>query len=145
MTPTLKKFARPPVQLPHPDPDPLGFGQVLAEISTKLAETYQERLDVLLSKYLLVEFEPAELQSIVDAGTAQEWPPVALPATLTVDPRDASGFVQVLGALETPSEERQFGQASNAAEDGEYINTIFGEKIPLSQLKPARRSKGRRR
>ena len=146
---TAKKVARPPVKHPHPDPDPdpMGFRRVLAEISTKLTEIYQERLDVLLSKYLLVEFEPAELQSIV--GTTQEWPPVTLPATLTVYPRDASGVTRVDGALETPAAAPQPDRAPETAEDREYINSIFnsifGEKIPASQLKSRRRSKGRRR
>jgi hypothetical protein len=85
MTLKSNKVARPPIK--PPDPDPAGFAQVLAEISVQLEEAY--RLRAFLRKFLLVEFEPAELQRIIDAGTAQEWPPVTLPATLTIYRCDA--------------------------------------------------------
>ena len=99
----------------------------------------------LLHKFVLVKFEPAELQRIVEAGTAQEWPPVTLPATLTVYPPDASGFARVDGALATPFEAPPPDEPPEAAEDGAYIRGLFGDKIPVSRLKPAQRSQGRRR
>ena len=137
---TAKKVARPPVKHPHPDPDPdpMGFRRVLAEISTKLTEIYQERLDVLLSKYLLVEFEPAELQRIIDAGT--EWPPVTLPATLTIYPRDALGFAHVYGALPEES------QPAGPPDDPAYVDVqgLFG-KVRKYRPKGGWRKLSRRR
>jgi hypothetical protein len=97
----------------------MGFAQVLARMSAQLAETYPARLGVLLRKFLLVEFEPAELQSIVDAGTAQEWLPVTLFATPTVYPRDASGFARADGALEAPAKHSSEPQPDNP-DDPEY-------------------------
>jgi hypothetical protein len=140
---TAKKVARPPIKPANPDPDPVGLAQVLAEISTQLEEGYQEWLRAFLSKFLLVEFEPAELQRIIDAGT--EWPPVTLPATLTIYPRDALGFVRVYGALETPPEEPQ---SAGPADDPEYVdyNTLFDGVVRKYRPKGGWRkgSRGRR-
>jgi hypothetical protein len=66
-------------------------------------------------------------------------------ATLTVYPRDASGFARVDGALEMPFEAPPPDEPPEPAEDGPYIQGLFGNKIPVSHLKPPRRSQGRRR
>ena len=141
---TAKKVARPRVKPPNPDPDPVGFAQVLAETSAQLEEAYQERLRAFLRKFLLVRFEPAVLQRIWAAETAPGGPATFLVA-LTVHPRDASGFPRLVGRLATPFEEPQPDEPPEAAEDGEYIRGLFGDKIPASRLKPAQRSRGRRR
>jgi hypothetical protein len=132
---TSKKVARPPIKPPNQDPDPLGFAQVLAEISAELEEKYQQRLGDLLRKFLLVEFEPAELQRIIDAGTAQEWPPATLPATLTVYPCDASGFARVDGALETPSEEPSPPAPADDPPYGPSFTGLFGEPVRMRRPK----------
>ena len=139
-----KKVARPRVKPPNPDPDPVGLAQVLAETSAELEEAYQERLRAFLRKFDLVRFEPAVRQRIRAAETAPGGPATFLVA-LTVHPRDASGFPRVVGKLATPFEEPQPDEAPDAADDGEYIRGLFGDKIPASRLKPVRRSRGRRR
>ena len=138
---TAKKVVRPPIKPPNPDPDPVGFAQVLAETSAQLEEAYHTRLRALLRKFLLVRFEPAVLQRIVDAGTAQEWP-ITLPATLSVYPRDASGFARVDGALQTPFEE---SQPAGPVDDPEYVdvNGLFGQTVRVNRPKRGWRNKGR--
>ncbi len=141
---TAKKVARPPIKPPNQDPDPVGFAQVLAETSAELEEAYQERLRAFLRKFDLVRFEPAVRQRIRAAETAPGGPATFLVA-LTVHPRDASGFPRLVGRLPTPFEAPQPDEAPEAAEEGKYIRGLFGDKIPVSRLKPAPRSKGRRR
>jgi hypothetical protein len=135
---TAKKVARPPIKPPNPDPDPVGFAQVLAEASVQLEEAHQERLRAFLRKFLLVEFEPAELQRIIDAGT--EWPPVTLPATLTIYPRDALGFAHVYGALPEES------QPAGPPDDPAYVDVqgLFG-KVRKYRPKGGWRKLSRRR
>ena len=141
---TAKKVARPPIRTPHPDTDPLGFAQVLAEISAELAEKYQTQLRAFLRKFDPIRFEPAVRQRIRAAETASGGPATFLVA-LTVHPRDASGFPRLVGRSATPFEAPQPDEPPDAAEDGEYIRGLFGDKIPASRLKQVRLSKGRRR
>jgi len=138
-----QKVARPPIKPPNPDSDPVGFAQVLAQTSTQLAEAYQEQLRAFLRKFDLVKFEPAVRQRIRAAETASGGPTTFLVA-LTVDRRGTSGFSRLVGRLATPFEEPPPDEPPKAVEDGKYIRGLFGDKIPLSRLKPARRSKGRR-
>ncbi len=140
---TAKKVARPRVKPLNPDPDPVGFAQVLAETSAQLEEAYQERLRALLRKFLLVRFEPAVLQRIWAAETAPGGSATFLVA-LTVHPRDASGSPRLVGRLATTFEEPQ-PEAPDAAEDGAYTIGLFGDKIPASRLKQVRLRKRRRR
>jgi hypothetical protein len=90
-----KKFAQPRVK--PPNPDALGFAQVLAETSAKLEEAYHARLRTFLRKFDLVRFEPAVRRSIFAAVTAQGGP-ASFDVTLTFYPPDASGFARVDGA-----------------------------------------------
>ena len=137
-----KQRARPPLQ--SQDPDRVGFAQVIAEISAQLEEAYYAQLRAFLRKFVLVEFEPAERLRIRAAETTEDGPVTFLVA-LTVHPRDASGFPRLVGRLATPFEEPQPDEPPEAAEDGEYIRGLFGDEIPVSQLKQVRRNKGRRR
>jgi hypothetical protein len=142
-----KTLARPTSRAQSQSTDPLGFAPLLAEISAQLEEAYQERLHDLLRQHLLVRFESAVLQRIVDGGTAQEWP-VTLPATLIVYPRDASGFVRVDGALETPAKRSAKSQADNqdGPEYGPWMKSIFGgEFVRARRPKRGWRNRGRRR
>ena len=106
-------------------------------------DAYYAQLSVLLRKNLMVgKLKPAVLRFIVDAGTAQGRP-VSFPATLTVHPRDATGFALVVGRLETPFPD--LSDQPDAPGDGPYIDTLFGERVPASLLKTRRRRGGRRR
>ena len=51
-------------------------------------------------RHLLVRLKPPVLRRIADVGTAQG-EPVTFPLTITVHPRDASGFALVVGELDT--------------------------------------------
>jgi hypothetical protein len=51
----------------------------------------------------------------------------------------------MIGRLPTPFEAPEAHEPTDAAEEGKYIRGLFGDKIPVSRLKPAQRSKGRRR
>lgn len=136
----MKKVTRPTIRTPNEDPDPLGL---LAALSAKLADAYYAQLSVFLREKLIVGgLEPAVLRFILDAGTAQGRP-VRLPATLIVHPRDAMGFALVVGRLETPFPEPS--DQPDAPGDAPYIDTLFGERVPASQLKTGRRRVGRRR
>ena len=113
-------------------------------LSEQLKQTYDAQLRAFLRKFDLVRFEPAVRQRIRAAETASGGPATFLVA-LTVHPRDASGFPRLVGRLPTPFEAPQPDEPPEAAEDGPYIRGLFGDKIPVSRLKPAQRSKGRRR
>ena len=64
---------------------PLGF-------AAKLADAYHAQLRAFLRRNLLVVgLKPAVLRGIVDAGTIQGGP-VSFDLTITVHPRNASGF-----------------------------------------------------
>ena len=65
-------------------------------------------------------------------------------ATLTVYPRDASGFARVDGALETPSEEPQ---PAGPADDPAYVDVqgLFGQTVRVPRPKGGWRKRGRRR
>ena len=115
-----KKVAQPPIKSPRPDPDPVGFAQVLAEISAQLEEAYQERLRAFLRVFHLVKFAPAVRQRIRAAETASGGPTTFLVA-LTVHRRDASGFPRLVGKLATPLDGRPPAEPPKAAEDGAYM------------------------
>jgi hypothetical protein len=133
----LKPGVRPRIRSMHADADPLGL---FAGLSAQLKQTYDAQLRAFLRKYDFVRFEPAVRQRIRAAETAPGGPATFLIA-LTVHPREASGFPRLVGRLPSPSE----APPPDVAEDGQYIRGLFGDKIPVSQLKPAHRSKGRRR
>ena len=139
-----KQRARPTVPTPEPDLDPLGFAQVIAEISAQLEEAYYAQLRAFLRKFVLVEFEPAVRLRIRAAETAEDGP-VTLPITLTIHPRDASGFPRLVGALETSFADPPPDEPDDAPEFGPYIVGMFGDKIPLDRLNQVRGRKGRRR
>jgi hypothetical protein len=134
---TTKKFARPTTTAPNDGPDPLGL---LPALSAKLKEAYYVRLRAFLLKFLLVRLEAAVRRRILEAGTAQGGP-VSFDLRITVHPRDALGFARVVGALKTDEDQPD----EQPAEDGPYINTLFGERVPVSHLKTGRRRFGRRR
>ena len=134
-----KQLARPTI--PTPEPDPLGLFPALSE---QLQQTYYAQLRAFQRKFDLVRFEPAARQRIRAAETPPGGPATFLVA-LTVHPRDASGFPRLIGRLPTPFEAPQADEPPDAAEEGKYIRGLFGDKIPVSRLKPAQRSKGRRR
>ena len=136
-----KQLARPTIPTPEPDPDPLGLFPALSE---QLQQTYYAQLRAFQRKFDLVRFEPAARQRIRAAETPPGGPATFLVA-LTVHPRDASGFPRLIGRLPTPFEAPQADEPPDAAEEGKYIRGLFGDKIPVSRLKPAQRSKGRRR
>ncbi len=138
---TAKKVARPPVKPPNPDADPLGL---FPGLSAQLKQTYDAQVHAFLRKFDFVRFEPAVLQRIRAAETVSGGPATFLVA-LTVHPRDASGFPRLVGRLPTPFEAPPPAEPPDAAEDGKYIRGLFGDKIPVSRLKPAQRSKSRRR
>lgn len=85
---------------------------------------------------------------ILEAGTAQEGP-VSFDLRITVHSHDASGFVRVVGKLATTSaelsDEDQPDEPPDAPGDGPYIETLFGKRVPVSQLKARQRRFGRRR
>jgi len=113
-------------------------------LSEQLKQTYDAQLRAFLRKVDLVRFAPAVRQRIRAAETAPGGPATFLVA-LTVHPRDASGFPRLVGRLQTPFEASLSVEAPDPAEEGKYIRGLFGDKIPVSRLKPAQRSKGRRR
>jgi hypothetical protein len=143
-----KKLARPTIRTPKEDTDPVGFARALAEVLGKLEEAYHARLRAFLLKFLLVRLEAAARRRILEAGTAQGGP-VSFDLRITVHPRDASGFPRVVGKLGTTSaelsDEDQPDQQPGAPEDGPYIETLFGKRVPVSRLKTKRRRFGRRR
>ena len=133
------KLPRSTTRKPNENPDPLGF-------AAKLEEAYQEWLRALLRDNLIGKLKPAKLRGVVAAGTARGQP-VSFPLTITVDPGDASGFARVVGKLETPvaelAAEAEPEEQPDASEP--YIIGLFGDKIPLSRIKPKRRRGSRRR
>ncbi len=137
----LKQGVRPPIKPRNPHADPLGLFPALSE---QLKQTYYAQLRAFLRKFDPIRFEPAVRQRIRAAETAPGGPATFLLA-LTVHPRDASGFPRLVARLATPFEEPQSDEPPDAAEDGAYIRGLFGDKIPVSRLKPAQRSKGCRR
>src|SRR5260370_15822406 len=94
-----KKFVRPTTRTPSEDPDPLGFGRKIAEVYAELEHAYHAGLRTCLLKFLLVRLEPPVLRLIADVGTTLGRP-VRFPLTITVHPRDASGFALVVGELD---------------------------------------------
>ena len=123
--------------------DPLGFGKVLDEIDGELAQAYYARVHAFLEKYIIVGFAPAAHQRILAAATSRG--PAALATGLKVHPRDASGFARVDGALlsDALADADQLEEQSDASEP--YFIGLFGDKIPLSRIKPKRRRGSRRR
>jgi hypothetical protein len=139
MKPTSKKVARPTISSPPlQDPDPLGF---FPAISARLQEAYRKWLHTLLRDYLLVKVEPHVRRRLLDAGTA-EGLPVSFSLTITVHPRDSSGFARVVGALETPFPD----QHSPDDPDGTYVTSLFtGKAVWMPRPKRGWRRFGRRR
>ena len=136
-------------QLPRPangarsqSVDPLGFGKVLDEIDGELAQAYYARVHAFLEKYIIVGFAPAAHQRILAAATRRGGP-AALATGLKVHPRDASGFARVDGALlsDVLADADQLEEQSDASEP--YFIGLFGDKIPLSQIKPFKPKRGR--
>jgi hypothetical protein len=88
----------------------------------------------------------ASLYVEVDAGAGQH---VAFDLTIIVHPRDASSLAPVVGELETPSaelwDEHSPDEEQDDPADGPYVVTLFGKRVPVSQLKTKRRRFGRRR
>jgi hypothetical protein len=124
----------------------LGFGKVLAEIDGELADAYYARVDAFLEKHIIVGFAPAAHRRILAAATRRGGP-AALATGLKVHPRDASGFAGVDGALlsDVLSDADQLDEQPDASEP--YIIGLFGDKIPVSSIKPFKpiRGKGSRR
>jgi hypothetical protein len=123
----MKKVTTPTTRTPDQAADPMGL---LPALCAKLAEAYYAQLRAFLRRFLLVRCEPPALQRrILDAGTAQGGP-VSLPATLTVYPRDATGFAPVVVKLETPFpepwDEHRPDEQPDDPEYGPYINGLFG-------------------
>ena len=143
---TSKKLARPTTKRPNEDPDPVGYGTILAEMIAKLQDAYHARLHAFLRVFLLVRLAPAVLRSIFDAATTQGGP-VSFDLRITVYPRNASGFFRVVGALKTPVAELwdddQPDEESDAPE--QYVTSIFGKQVPASLLKTGRGRGVRRR
>jgi hypothetical protein len=134
-----KKLTPPTISTPQEDPDPVGL---FPELSAKLKEAYHLGLRAFLRQNLLVRLKPAVRRRILDAATAQGGP-VSFDLRITVHPRDASGFPRVVGEL--LSDEHSPDQQPGAPGDGPYVVTLFGERVPVSQLKTKRRRFGRRR
>ena len=82
----------------------------------------------------------------VDAGAGQH---VTFDIKIAVPRRSASDFAPVVGELETPSaelwDEYSPDEEQDDPADGPYIVTLFGKRVPVSQLKTRRRRFGRRR
>ena len=128
MTFTSKKFARATIGTPEEDADPLGF-------AAKLEEAYHVRLRAFLRDALIVRLKPAKLRGVVDAGTIQGGP-VSFPLTITVYPRDASGFARVVGELETADLPLDFSSIDPA--DGPFLTSLFTEKPVRPPVRPKR-------
>jgi hypothetical protein len=96
-------------------------------------------LHAFLRVFLLVRLAPAVLRSILDAVTARGRP-VSFDLTITVHPRNASGFFRVVGALKPPWDE-------DPPDDPEYyVHSIFSkEPVRVGPPKRGRRRLGRRR
>ena len=84
----------------------------------------------------------------VDAGTGPGVH-VTVDFKIAFRPGSAGGTSHVAGARETPSaelsDEQLPDQQFDAPGDGPYIVTLFGKRVPVSQLKTRRRRFGRRR
>jgi hypothetical protein len=82
----------------------------------------------------------------VDAGAG---PQVTLDIKIAVRSRNASGLPRVVRELEPPSaelsDELSPDQQPDEPEGGPYVVTLFGQRVPVSQLKTRRRRFGRRR
>jgi hypothetical protein len=84
----------------------------------------------------------------VDAGTGQGVQ-VSIDLKISVHARKARATSHVAGAQEPPSAEladqHLSDQQLDAPEDGPYIETLFGKRVPVSRLKTKRRRFGRRK
>jgi hypothetical protein len=84
----------------------------------------------------------------VDAGTGPGVH-VTFDLEITVRPGSARGTSHVPGAGETPcaalADEAEPDQQPDDPGEGPYIVTLFGKRVPVSQLKTRRRRFGRRR
>jgi hypothetical protein len=125
-----KKFARPIARTTSEDADPLGF-------AAKLEEAYYAQLLAVLRRNLIVGLEPRVLRRIADVGTAQGRP-VTFPLTITVHPRDASGFALVVGELDT------FYLPLDSSSDPS-LTSLFPEKPVPPPVRPKRPQGNRKR
>jgi hypothetical protein len=107
---------------------------LFSALHAKLKEAYDAQLQDFLRQNLLVGFEPAVLQGILDAGTEQGRPAI-LHATFTVHPRDALGFARVDGALKTPAAKRRPNDP-NDPEYGPWIKSLFGRGVLVRARRP---------
>ena len=126
----------------------MGFGRKIAEIIAELKDAYHARLHACLRRFVLVRFEPAVHRRVVDAGT-NHGGPVSFPATITVYPRDATGFAPVVGEQETSlaelSDEHSPDEQPDDPEYGPYFIGLFGEPVRMRRPKRGWRGRGRRR
>jgi hypothetical protein len=137
---------RPPIRTPHPDTDPLGFAQVLAETSAQLQEAYYAQLRAFLRKFVFVGFEPAVRRSIFAAVTARGRP-VSVDFRITFYPPDASGLFRAGGELITPVAELAEAEPAKQVDDPEYVDYkgLFGQTVRMHRPKGGWRKRGRRR
>ena len=142
---STKKFARPTIQTPNEDPDPVGFAGMFPQFLAMLEQAYRARLRPFLRRFVLVRFDPAVHRRLLDEATARGQPITYYPA-ITVHPRGATGFARVVGKVETwPAgawEDPPADQQSDDPEEEPYMLGLFtGEKIPLSAFKEMKRPK----
>ena len=139
-----KQLARPTT----PNPDPVGFAQVLNETSAQLEEAYQTRLRAFLRKFDLVRFEPAVRRSIFAAVTARRRS-VSVDFRITFYPPIASGLFRAGGELITPvaelATETERDEQSDDPEYGPQFTGLFGEPVGMRRPKGGWDRRGRRR
>ena len=95
-------------------------------------------------RHLIVELEPDALEAILAAGSTQGGP-VTVQLEITVHPRDAKGFVHVVGELEPSDLPQDF--SSIDLEDGPFDTRLFNEKPvqPAARPKRSLRKRGPKR
>jgi hypothetical protein len=144
-----KKVTDPTIGTPPDDPDPVGFGKVLAEFFARLEDAYRVRLRVSLGRDLLVRFPLAARRRMLDAPTVRGGP-VSFYAEITMHPPDASGSRHADGKLMTPAAElaepEPDQQPDDDPEDPTVFIDLFGKPISKSAYeKGLRKSLGRKR
>ncbi len=92
-----------------------------------------------LERCLIVELEPDALEAILDAGTTQEGP-VTFHLEITVHPRDARGFVQVVGEpkpTDLPEDFSSIGPAGGPSHTSQFnvkpVQPLVRRKRPQDQ------------
>jgi hypothetical protein len=86
-------------------------------------------------RHLIVELEPDALDAILDAATTQGGP-VTVDLKVTVYPRDAKGFVRVVGEPEPSDLPEDFSPIDD--EDGPFHTSPFNEKRVPPPVRPKR-------